>query len=137
MLVQAPDSGVRMGDWQLELILHPKRKITSNCQAPVVCLSVSMYLHPRSSRLGDNFFIFVRSCFQKVRREPGSKRQQINRTSKDRETIGMDSGGPELPFDMLVELFRSSLSFGRGGLPHLFCARNGSDMILLEHFGPF
>ena len=40
-------------------------------------------------------------------REPGSNRPKICQKSKWSVTIGIDSGGPQQPFDVLVGLFRA------------------------------
>ena len=50
----------------------------------------------------------MRSDFgKKVLIETGSKQQKIRKQWKWSETIGIDSGGPEWPFDALVGLFRT------------------------------
>ena len=44
---------------------------------------------------------------KKVLREPGSNLPKIHQKLKVQETIGIDSGGPEEPFDALVGSFRA------------------------------
>ena len=61
--VEGPNARDRqdMGNWQFEEKLRPKRQISSNCQSPVVCLSVSMLsdprMHPKVLVWGGHFWI--------------------------------------------------------------------------------
>ena len=69
-------------------------------------------IHPQGSARtilvwGGHFEIFLIWFLNKVLREPVSNRLKICQKWNLSETIGIDSGGPESPFDALVGLFRA------------------------------
>ena len=75
-----------------------------------VCLVVSMLqgIQPLGCCLGRQFSDFADPILEKkVLREPASNRAKFHQKSNLSETIEIDSGGSEWPFDALVGLFRT------------------------------